>query len=57
MDKDKSGSLDPAEVARGFKRLGVDLVSESLLDEILAKLDVNQNGLIEASLIQLHIMP
>ncbi|CAL1171743.1 unnamed protein product [Cladocopium goreaui] len=46
MDKDTSGSLDVAEVARGLKRLGLD-VSEALLDDLVAAIDVNKNGLIE----------
>eukprot|EP00435_Cladocopium_sp_Y103_P053048 s667_g16.t2 len=46
MDKDNSGNLDVAEVARGLKRLGLD-VSEALLDDLVAAIDVNKNGLIE----------
>lgn len=46
MDRDSSGTLDPPEVARGFKRLGVE-VSETLLDEIVVAVDVNKNGMIE----------
>eukprot|EP00434_Breviolum_minutum_P007999 symbB.v1.2.007055.t1/scaffold414.1/size398445/19 len=46
MDKDNSGSLDVAEVARGLKRLGIE-ASEALLDEIVAAIDVNKNGLID----------
>lgn len=48
MDRDSSGTLDPPEVARGFKRLGVE-VSETLLDEIVVAVDVNKNGMIEMS--------
>ena len=46
MDKDGNGTLDQAEVARGLRRLGVE-VSDALLEELVKVIDVNQDGLIE----------
>ena len=46
MDKDDSGSLDKTEVARGLKRLGIE-ASPDLLDQIVAAIDVNNDGILE----------
>lgn len=46
MDKDDSGSLDKTEVARGLKRLGIE-ASPDLLDQIVAAIDVNNDGVLE----------
>ena len=46
MDKDGNGTLDQEEVARGLRRLGIE-VSEELVLELVKVIDVNQNGLIE----------
>ncbi|CAJ1386890.1 unnamed protein product [Effrenium voratum] len=49
IDKDGSGALDPSELQRGFRRLGVD-VSDALLQQLCDALDTDENGKVEARL-------
>jgi len=44
MDRDNNGSLDPNELSRGFKLLGLPVRNKDLLDKVIKTMDLNGDG-------------
>jgi len=44
MDRDSNGSLDPNELSRGLKLLGLPVCNKDLLDQVIKTMDLNGDG-------------